>query len=153
MEILNRVLAIQNYQSFSDVFSEGTKQASESSDPKKRVNWTQQLRFGNGVMMIMPIEETKWVHSVVDYVRLSALFIYRDNGDFETEKARERMFAMSRTDLKFNLLIWQKGLLGQKNAWKEGKHWWSDVVQFQMVSDAVRVSQFDLFQLFVESFW
>ena len=62
-------------------------------------------------MMIMPNEESQWVHQVVLYILPPALFIQRDNSDFEGEKKCEWILYMSCTGWKFNLPIWQKGLL------------------------------------------
>ena len=37
-------------------------------------------------MMIMPNEESEWVHQIVRYIRSPALFTQGDNSDFEAEK-------------------------------------------------------------------
>ena len=60
-------------------------------------------------MMIVPNEESDWVHRVIRYIHTPAVFNQRDYS--EAEKKRERIFKMSWTDLKFSLPIWQKGLL------------------------------------------
>ena len=63
-----------------------------------------------GIMMIMPNEESDWVHQVFRYIHSPALFIQRDNSDFKGKK-REGVLKMAWTNWKFNLPIWQKGSL------------------------------------------
>ena len=57
-------------------------------------------------MMIIPNEESEWVHQVARYIHSPALFIQRDNG---LSKRRERIFRKTRIDLKLHLPIRQKG--------------------------------------------
>ena len=53
-------------------------------------------------MMIMANGESEWVHWAVRYIHSPALFIQRDDIDFEAEVKRERIYKMSWTDWKFN---------------------------------------------------
>ena len=59
-------------------------------------------------MIIMPNKESEWVHQVFHYIHSPALFIQRDNSEFEAKNNRERIFKMTE-----NLIcgrISQKGL-------------------------------------------
>ena len=148
------VSAIENYPSFSDVIAERLKRGSLTVS-QKRVSKTKELCFSNGIMMNMSNEETQWVQYVVRYIHSSALFIHRDNWDFEAEKTRERMFKMSWTDWLFILPIWQKGLLVRKTHRKK-ENLISVKIGFCSILIGFRSplnnSQFEFFQLFVEGF-
>ena len=77
MEIVNRASAFQNYQNFSDVIAKRTKPASENSKPIEN-EWRKLsdcFGYGYGVIMIMPNEESGWVHQYVRYIHWPALFI------------------------------------------------------------------------------
>ena len=45
-------------------------------------------------MMIMPNEESEWVHQVFRYIHSPTLFIRGDNSDFEAEEKREQIVKM-----------------------------------------------------------
>ena len=96
MEIVNHVSAFENYQNFSNVIAERPKPGSEKSEPiKKRIeNWMIVFRLGRHDDHS---EYTKRVSSSILALHSPALFIQRDNSDFETKK-RERIFKMSWTD-------------------------------------------------------
>ena len=61
-------------------------------------------------MLIMPNQESEWVQQVVRNIPSPAVSIQWDNSDFEAKKGEEN-FQTSRTDWKFILPIWWKGLV------------------------------------------
>ena len=79
-----------------DFITEETKQGSEIIESIK-TSYTHRLSFDNGVMMIMPSEESEFVHQVVRYIHLPALFIQRDNSALEAENS-ELILKINLTD-------------------------------------------------------
>ena len=61
-------------------------------------------------MMIMPNKESEWVYYVVCCIHSRVLFFQPDDSDLEA-KEREGILKICWKDWKFNLPIWQKGLL------------------------------------------
>ena len=59
IELVNRVSFFQNYPKFSDVIAERTKKASENGAPVRKQLELSDCVSGNGIMMIMPNEESE----------------------------------------------------------------------------------------------
>ena len=105
---MNRVSAFQEYQFFSDVIAERPKPASENSEPiRNRVKLSDCVSG----MMIRLNEESEWVHQVVRYMHSPAWSSV--NSDFDAGK--NRIVKKSWRDWNFNLRIWQKAFLVNKN--------------------------------------
>ena len=117
MEIVKTVLDLQNYQNHSDVFAEGTKLKLRAN---AKASVTQWLCFGNGIMMIIPNGKSERVHQVVRDIHTPVLFIQRDNSYSKSKKSWKCCY----TDWKFNLPIWQKGLLVIIMLWEAFFSYW-----------------------------
>ena len=86
MKLVNRVSAFQDFEFALTSLSKNWIQKVKIASQRKLVFKTQWLRFVYGIMMIMPNEESEWVHQLVLYILTMASFFQLDNGDFEAGK-------------------------------------------------------------------